>query len=287
MPTQLTGIITGGASGIGRAISKELAARGIFVVIADINASLGEDLVLEIHANGGKSRYMPVDVTDASSVHNVIHAVYQEFGRLDYLFNNAGISMYGELDQMSLEHWKKIMDINLWGVIYGVQAAYPLMKQQGFGHIANTASVAGLGPTPTASAYSTTKHAVVGLTTSLHYEAEAFGIKVSAICPSHVDTPIFDNGEAISLDKNKINEQVRKQKMMSPEAFAIFALKGLEQNKPIVCPVPLRRTMDAVFALFPFLQRKIMRMVCRVVRETSVVKSDDSPALPVHKNTPF
>lgn len=202
--------------------------------------------------------------------YHFVDVAVMESGRLDYLFNNAGISMYGELDDISLDHWKRIVDINLWGVIYGTQAAYPIMKKQGFGTIANTASVAGLGPTPTVSAYCTTKHAVVGLTTSLHYEAEDYGVKVSAICPGHVDTPIYDNGEAIRLDKAKINKQVRRNKMMSPEAFATFALRGLEQNKPIICPLPLRRTMDIFFILFPSVQRKLMRMVCRVVREARI-----------------
>lgn len=141
------------------------------------------------------------------------------------------------------------------------------MIRQGFGHIANTASMAGLGPTPTVSAYAATKHAVVGLTTSLHYEAEAYGVKVSALCPGHVNTSIYDTGEAIRLNKDKIMEQVEKRKMMSPEQFAAFALKGLEQNKPIVCPVPLRKTTDFFFALFPSAQRSLMRLICRTVRE--------------------
>ncbi|WP_249649216.1 SDR family oxidoreductase, partial [Lysinibacillus sp. D4B2_S17] len=92
----------------------------------------------------------------------------------------------------------------LWGVIYVTQIAYPIMKKQGFGHIVNTSSAAGLGPSPMASAYSTTKHAVVGLTNSLHYEAEEFGIKVSTLCPTFVDTLIFDNARAINLDKSII-----------------------------------------------------------------------------------
>ncbi|OPA79260.1 oxidoreductase [Paenibacillus selenitireducens] len=264
------GIITGGASGIGRAIGKELARRGVYVMLADKNAEEGENAVQEIQAQGGNARFIKVDVSDAKQMHTAVHAVYEEFGRLDYMFNNAGISMYGEVYDMTLEHWERIMNVNVWGVIHGIQAAYPLMKQQGFGHIANTASATGLGPSPTAAAYATTKHAIVGLTTSLHYEAEAFGIKVSALCPAFVDTSIFERGEAISMDKALINEQVKKQKPMSPEKFAVFALKGLERNQPIVCPMPLRRTMDIFFTLFPSVHRKLMRLVCRVARKARV-----------------
>ncbi len=114
---------------------------------------------------------------------NDIKNVYKE------LFNNSGIAMYCEV---MIDEWKNIMDINLWGVMYGTQVSYQIMKVQGFGHIINTSSAAGLGPSPISTACSTTKHVVVGLTISLHYEAEEFGIKVSTLCLAIVDTPIFD-----------------------------------------------------------------------------------------------
>jgi len=260
------GIVTGGASGIGKAIGKALARKGVYVVVADLNAAEGEEAVKDIAAEGGRARYERVDVADAAGVSGLVQGIYEEFGRLDYMFNNAGITMYGELQDMTLAHWHRIVKINLMGVIHGTQAAYPIMIKQGFGHIANTASATGLGPSPTASAYATTKHAVVGLTTSLHYEAEDFGVKVSALCPAFVDTPIFEKGEAVNLDKTVINEQMKKQKMMSPEQFADIALKGLERNEPIICPMPLRRTMDIFFILFPGMHRKLMRMVCKAAR---------------------
>ncbi|MEY9978809.1 short-subunit dehydrogenase [Lysinibacillus sp. RC79] len=134
--------------------------------------------------------------------------------------NNAGIAMYGEIYDMSMDEWKDIVDINLWGVVYGTQVGYQIMKEQGFGHIINTSSAAGLGPSPISAAYSTTKHAVVGLTTSLHYETEEFGIKVSTLCLTFVDTPIFDKATAINIDKSVMSKQLKKQKMMSPQQLA-------------------------------------------------------------------
>jgi NAD(P)-dependent dehydrogenase (short-subunit alcohol dehydrogenase family) len=263
-------IVTGGASGIGRAICIELASKQVFVVIADIDELGGEQTIKEIEKKGGGAKFVKLDVTDASQVEDVINNVHLEHGKLDYMFNNAGIAMYGELYDMSHEHWERIINVNLWGVIHGTQAAYTLMKKQGFGHIANTASATGLGPSPTAAAYATTKHAIVGLTTSLHYEAEAFGVKVSALCPAFVNTPIFLKSEAINMDKEKINEQVMKQKLMSPEQFARIALKGLVRNEPIICPLPLRRTMDIFFTLFPSVHRKLMLFVCNVARKASI-----------------
>ncbi|CAH1201444.1 Cyclopentanol dehydrogenase [Paenibacillus plantiphilus] len=263
-------IVTGGASGIGRAICSQLAGKHVFVVVADIDESGGKQTVSNIEENGGRAQFVRLDVTHAAQVDAVVNSVYKEHGRLDYMFNNAGIAMYGELYDMSIEHWERIVNINLWGVIHGTQAAYPLMKKQGFGSIANTASVAGLGPSPTAAAYATTKHAIVGLTTSLHYEAEAFGVKVSALCPTFVNTPIFSNGEGINMDKEMISAQLQQKKMMSPEQFARIALKGLERNQTIVCPMPLRRTMDIFFILFPAVHRKLIRYFCNVARKANV-----------------
>jgi len=264
------GIITGAASGIGKAIAKQLAGRGVDVVIADIDEVRGRQTVEEIAQAGGTARFLKLDVTDYAEVEAAVYESYHEYGRLDYMFNNAGISLYAELYDMTEAHWRRIVDVNLWGVINGVQAAYPIMKKQGFGHIANTSSATALGPAPTAAAYATTKHAVLGLTTSLHYEAEAFGVKVSALCPSFVDTPIFAASQGINMDTAKVQAQMAKQKKMSPEQFAALALRDLERNRPIVCPMPLRRTMDVFFALFPAAHRSLMRLVCRVSRQARV-----------------
>ncbi|OWA35858.1 oxidoreductase [Saccharibacillus sp. O16] len=265
-------IVTGAASGIGRAIAQELAGRDIDVIVADINEAGGNQTVEMIGKAGGRAGFRKLDVTDAEQVEALVQDAYRQYGRLDYMFNNAGISMYGELYDMTLPHWQRIMEVNLWGVIHGIQAAYPIMKKQGFGHIANTSSATAMGPAPTAAAYATTKHAILGLTTSLHYEAESFGVKVSALCPAFVDTPIFAASEGINMDKAKIEAQMNKQKKMSPEEFARLAVKGLERNQSVVCPMPLRRTMDVFFALFPAAHRSLMRLVCRVSREARSVE---------------
>ncbi|RST71228.1 SDR family oxidoreductase [Siminovitchia acidinfaciens] len=265
-----TAIVTGGASGIGKALCSELVSQGIFVIIADINEKEGRDLESNFNEKMLNSRYEYLDVTDFTQVDRLIKDTYEEYGRLDYLFNNAGIAMYGELFDMTIDDWKEMMDINLWGVIHGTQAGYSIMKEQGFGHIVNTASAAGLGPSPVSSVYSTTKHAVVGLTTSLHYEAEQFGIKVSALCPAFVDTPIFEKAKAVNINKSLIMNQLEKQKVMTPEKLAKITLNGIHKNKPVICPMPFRKTMDAFFAIFPPAHRALMRMVCKVSRQARI-----------------
>ncbi|MGN7478212.1 SDR family NAD(P)-dependent oxidoreductase [Solibacillus silvestris] len=161
-------VVTGGASGIGRAICRELVQQNVFVIISYINEQAGRNFELELNRETINVRYAYLDVTEYDNVERLLTDLYQEFGRIDYLFNNAGMAMYGELFYMTIENWREIMDVNLWGVINGTQVGYNLMKKQGFGHIVNTASAAGLGPSPVSSAYATTKHAFVGLTSSLH-----------------------------------------------------------------------------------------------------------------------
>ncbi|MFJ5766373.1 SDR family NAD(P)-dependent oxidoreductase [Lysinibacillus sp. NPDC093210] len=266
-------VVTGGASGIGRAICNELVQQHVFVIISDINEQAGKSLEVQLNKEILCARYVYLDVTEYHSVERLLINTFEEFGRIDYLFNNAGIAMYSELFDLTIENWKEIMDVNLWGVINGTQVGYKIMKNQGFGHIVNTASAAGLGPSPISTAYSTTKHAVVGLTTSLHYEAEEFGVKVSALCPTFVDTPIFEGSKAINMNKSDIIKQFEKQKMMSPEKLAKITLKGIHRNLPIICHMPMRRTMDIFFTLFPAAHKELMRLVCKVSRRARILEN--------------
>ncbi|MBT2210948.1 MULTISPECIES: SDR family oxidoreductase [Actinomadura] len=187
-------IVTGGASGIGRAIATSLVARGDTAVVADIDAA-GARAVAD-RLNGlrrGTAVAAPLDVTDAAAVAALYGAVRDEHGRLDLVFNNAGIAIGGLAEELALDHWNRAIDVNLRGVVHGVHAAYPIMLEQGRGHIVNTASLAGLVPMPAGIPYTATKHAVVGLSLGLRAEAAGRGVRVSAVCPSFVDTPLLRN----------------------------------------------------------------------------------------------
>ncbi|MES2300205.1 MAG: SDR family oxidoreductase [Pseudomonadota bacterium] len=193
---QHSAFITGGGSGIGLALGKLLAARGVLVCLADIDlaaAQRGAALC------GGGARACLLDVRDADAVRTSIEQFALEAGRLDYIFNNAGIGMAGESNEIPLAAWHRIVDINLFGVLNGVLAAYPIMIKQGFGHIVNTASLAGLGPVPLLTPYAVSKHAVVGLSTSLRIEAAMHGVRVSALCPAAIETPLLDSENPAEL----------------------------------------------------------------------------------------
>lgn len=232
-------IITGGASGIGRALAGELAKRGSEVIIADRQSGLAEKAAAEIRASGGKAHAREVDVTDYPSVERLVQETAGSAGRLDYMFNNAGIGIGGNASHYRIEDWNLIMDVNLRGVINGIQAAYGIMRRQGFGHIVNTASMAGLIPSPGAAAYAATKHAIVGLSKSLRAEAASAGVYVSVICPGVIRTPILEGGGRygrmlIDIPPEEMRRMWDEFRPMPPETFARKALAGVAKNRAII-----------------------------------------------------
>jgi short-subunit dehydrogenase len=185
---------------------------------------------------------MAVDVTDFSAVEQVVHQTVQRTGRLDYMFNNAGIGIIGNVCHYNIEDWNYILDVNLRGVINGVQAAYNPMTDQGFGHIVNTASFAGMTSCPGMVSYATTKHAVLGLSISLRGEARSRGINVSVLCPGFIRTAILEDGgkygkaliELSSEQRQLISRMIEKIRPMDPALFARKALDCVAKNKAVI-----------------------------------------------------
>lgn len=236
--TGAVSVVTGAASGIGRALAEELSRRGSEVVLADLQIELAEEVAATLRAAGGKAQAALLDVADAAAVDALLRATVERAGRLDYLFNNAGIGVGGPVGKHTLEDWNHILDVNLRGVIHGVHSAYPIMQRQGFGHIVNTASVAGLAATAGTVAYCATKYAVVGLSTALRDEIAAEGIRVSALCPGLIRTPILTGGKygKIYLDTPP-EERLRlleRANIMPPDQFACKALNAVAKNKGII-----------------------------------------------------
>jgi NAD(P)-dependent dehydrogenase (short-subunit alcohol dehydrogenase family) len=234
-----TAIVTGGASGIGRALAQELAKRGCEVVLADLQIELAEEVASEIRVSGGKAKAVKIDVVDFPAMEQLVQETVQRTGRLDYMFNNAGIVIGGSVNLYSIEDWNQIIDVNLRGVINGIQAACKIMMEQGFGHIVNTASMAGLMPGPGNIAYTTTKHAVIGLSQSLRAEATHRGVRVSVVCPGVIRTPILEDGGKygkilIDIPLEQQRRMWEKFKPMSPNIFANKVLNSVAKNKAII-----------------------------------------------------
>ena len=224
-------IVTGAASGIGRALSIEMDRAGATVIMADIDRDGLARLASE--TTGDHSRALYLDVSKAEEVKALINKVVLEHGRLDLIFNNAGIAVAGEARDLSLDHWRRVIDVNLLGVVYGTHAAYSVMARQGFGHIVNTASLAGLIGGPTMIPYAATKHAVVGLSKSLRVEAEDLGVKVSVICPGFIQTGIFDAATYVYADQKEMEARL-PFKPMDVNAAARIILRGVARNKAMI-----------------------------------------------------
>ena len=232
-------IVTGGASGIGRAIAAELVTRGSHVVLADLDVAAAQATAGQL---GSRATAVELDVVDAGAVRAVVDDVVAEHGRLDVMVNNAGIGLGGLLEELDERHWDKAIDVNLRGVVHGVTAAYAVMRRQGSGHILNTASLAGLIPAPSMLPYTTTKHAVVGLSTALRAEAAALGIRVSVLCPGFVDTPLLDAMYEAppSFGGSSVRSRVRmlQPRFLTAEHTAKRAVDGLAADKAVI-PVGL------------------------------------------------
>jgi short-subunit dehydrogenase len=259
-------LITGGASGIGAALAQELVGRGAKVVLADRQLDVAQRLAKDL---GENARAVSLDVREPAAFAAVAAGVVETEGRIDYFFNNAGIGLAGLFEEHSLEDWKYIVDINLLGVVSGLHCVYPIMLKQGFGHIVNTASMAGRVATPALSAYNATKHAVVGLSRSLRIEAAGRGVRVSAFCPGPIRTPILKDGGAfgkfVGADtSNMSDEAVEKSRPMKVEEFATKALDAVAANREIIIFPKLWRVVDWVDRHFPsFLGRMMTRRFTR------------------------
>lgn len=185
-------VVTGGASGIGRAIAVELLAAGAEVIIADVEAGALAATAGEIGATG-----IVVDVRDAAAVQALADAAIARCGRVDIVCNNAGVGPMARMADMSLADWRWMIDVNLWGVIHGIHAFLPLLRANpDGGHIVNTASMAGLAPVPTLGAYCATKYGIVGLSETLALElaADDSRIGVSILLPGPVRTALGRSG---------------------------------------------------------------------------------------------
>ncbi len=267
-------IITGAASGIGKALAGALARRGATVVLADIDEA-GAKAAADALAAGppGRVSGVALDVTDAEAVASLVERVAQDHGHLDFLFNNAGIAVAGPVSELTLAHWNRTIDVNLRGVVHGVVAAYPIMIRQGRGHIVNTASLAGLLPSPMLTAYGMTKHGVVSLSESLRMEAAEHGVRVSVVCPGVIDTPLLDKGNPPDLPPvtHAPNARALLTKMIGrayPAAsLAEDVLDGVARNRPIIVTPRHARIPWRIYRISPRLMiesgPRVMRRAVR------------------------
>jgi NAD(P)-dependent dehydrogenase (short-subunit alcohol dehydrogenase family) len=197
MPGRVDGkvaLVTGGASGIGRATALTFAREGAKLIIADMNEDGGRQTVHMITENGGEAIFVQTDVTQATAVEALISTAVETYGRLDCAHNNAGVTQraYPSTAEFPEEDWHRVLAINLTGVWLCMKYEIPQMLQQGGGAIVNTASVAGLVGLAGRSAYVASKHGVVGITRTAALEYASQGIQVNCVCPGYIRTPMVE-----------------------------------------------------------------------------------------------
>jgi NAD(P)-dependent dehydrogenase (short-subunit alcohol dehydrogenase family) len=250
-------IVTGAGSGIGAALCRALVGAGAEVVCTDIDGPAAQRTAQS--TNGpGIARSVALDVTDADAVAAVVDEVVSSTGRLDLMFNNAGICFGGDSELLTLDQWNTIIDINIRGVVHGVVAAYPRMIEQGYGHIVNTASMAGLMTAGQLTSYNMTKHAIVGLSLALRSEAAGRGVGVLVLCPGAVETPLLDKGAVGSwVGRDFLVKGQGLRRAYDPDRLAGDALKAIARDQPMLVVRARARIAWCAARLAPSLMHRL------------------------------
>ncbi|AKU15234.1 SDR family NAD(P)-dependent oxidoreductase [Luteipulveratus mongoliensis] len=221
-------LVTGGASGLGLALVQRLVADGATVLAIDVHEQAPEGALPD------GVLYRQLDVRNEEGWDEVRNWVESTWGGLDLLVNNAGIAVGGRIDVTSLDDWDRIIDINLMGVVKGIRAFVPMMKEQGSGHIVSTASLAGLVHAPSMSAYNVVKAGVVALSETLRYELSPWNIDVSVICPSFFRTNLAESlaGKDVEMEETAVNLITKAPR--SAEQVAAKAYDAMQRRKFII-----------------------------------------------------
>jgi NADP-dependent 3-hydroxy acid dehydrogenase YdfG len=224
-------VITGASSGMGEAAAKHLSALGATVVLGARRTDRIEKLAKEINDNGGKALAIAMDVTQREQVKSFVDAAVEQFGRIDVILNNAGIMPLSTMDSLHADEWDKMIDVNIKGVLNGIAAVIPYMKEQKSGQIINTSSVAGHKVFNGSAVYSATKYAVRALTEGLRMEVKPYNIRTTIVCPGAVKTELLE--QITDVDVRQANEDYVGAVGISPESFARVVAFAISQPEDV------------------------------------------------------
>jgi len=228
-------VITGGGRGIGEAVARELAERGVRVLVSARSVGEIEAVAKALREDGHEAFAVACDVADPEQIQNLAAEATKLLGRVDILVNNAGIAASAPLKRISLEDWNRIFTVNVTGTFLCTQAFLPAMVEEKWGRVINVASIAGLSGAPYISAYSASKHAVVGFTRCVSAEVAAYGVTVNAVCPGYVETEMVSTSVQNIVAKTGISEEKARasivgmnpqERVLDPEevAFQVVSL---------------------------------------------------------------
>jgi NAD(P)-dependent dehydrogenase (short-subunit alcohol dehydrogenase family) len=238
IPSSPRAVVTGGASGLGRALCLALARRGAKIVVADLNLNGAEETAHEVERAGGKAVVQRCDVAKPEEVEALARMADREIGGTDLIVNNAGVGVGGAMGEVSLQDWEWVVGINLWGVIYGCHVFIPRFKAQRSGHVLNIASAAGLISAPDMGPYNVTKAGVVSLSETLAAELRDFNIGVTVVCPTFFRTGIVDSARFAGQEKRKSMAVAAMEKSKVQAAdVAAEALACCDKNQLFCLPM--------------------------------------------------
>ena len=236
-------VIAGASSGIGAATAKKLAAHGAKLFIGARREVLLKKQVEDIDADGGEAAYKTVDVTDKNSVADFVKAAHDKYGKIDVMYNNAGVMPNSALRDLKVEEWESAFQINVMGVLYGIAAALPIMKEQGFGHFIATDSNAGHVINPNAAIYSGTKFALRAIMDALRQEEGPNMIRSTIVSPGNVNTSLL---KTVGDPELKKKARAREEEIgLDPEDLANAVLYAIDQPENVgIDEILLRPTVQ-------------------------------------------
>jgi NAD(P)-dependent dehydrogenase (short-subunit alcohol dehydrogenase family) len=254
-------VVTGGGSGIGRALVDVFAREGARLVVADVDESSAVEAAEAVRKAGGTALAVRTDVTDLAQVQALADRAFGELGAVDVLCNNAGVALWGALQDATHRDWQWVLGVNLWGVIHGIEAFVPRMIAGGRrGHVVNTASMAGLLATRGLGVYNTSKYAVVGLSETLAKDLQPHGIGVSVLCPLGVATRIrtSERNRPTHL-RNQAERAAAPVSLdgstLAPEAVAEMVLSAILENRLYVITHP--ESLEPIRRRFQRIERAV------------------------------
>ncbi len=256
-------IVTGAASGLGRAIALRYARESADICIADVNMEGAEETLALVESEGGQGWIFKLDVTKPEQWDQLNSEVDARWGGVDVVVNNAGVGAGDRIDQEPWENWEWIIDINLKGVVLGCRTFTGMMKSQGSGQILNVASLAGLANAPGMSSYNVTKAAVVSLSETIHFELEPYGVGVTVLCPSFFKTNLH---KSLRRDDPAMEERLLEMfeaSELNADQVADAAYQALQKRQLICNPHRLGKRAWFAKRYMPWLFALVMRKLAR------------------------
>lgn len=256
LPDRPRVFLTGGGSGLGRALALRLAQRRARVLVTDINGARAEETCALFRAalpagSDAEARAHVLDVTKADDVAAAADVLQQAFGGVDVVINNAGVAVGGSIGEAPLEDWRFIVDVNLWGCIHGCHVFAPKLRAQKSGFVLNVASAAGIATLPEMGAYNVTKAAVIALSETLYGELRPHGVAVSVLCPTFFKTDLMSSFRSPTPGARKKAEAFFKRSKVSADDVAVASIAGLEAGRLHILPMADARAVWRLKRLWP------------------------------------